>query len=59
MLDDVVAMEDALPDKAPATPKKPRKVLVLAQAVVMVHRLPPPAVYHQVMSALELRCSSP
>ena len=37
LLDDVVAMEDALPDKAPATPKKPRKVLVLAQARGFVH----------------------
>jgi type 1 glutamine amidotransferase len=37
LLEDVVAMEDALPDKAPATPKKPRKILVLAQARGFVH----------------------
>lgn len=36
-LEDVVAMEDALPDKAPATPKKPRKILVLAKARGFVH----------------------
>jgi uncharacterized protein len=37
LLEDVVAMEDALPDKAPATPKKPRKILVLAKARGFVH----------------------
>jgi len=34
---DVVAMEDAIPTKAPATPKKPRKVLVLCKAAGYVH----------------------
>jgi uncharacterized protein len=37
LLEDVVAMEDALPDKAPAIPKKPRKILVLAKARGFVH----------------------
>ncbi len=35
--DDVKAMMAALPDKAPAKPKKPRKVLVLAKAAGFVH----------------------
>jgi len=34
---DVQAMMAALPDKAPATPKQPRKVLVLARASGYVH----------------------
>jgi type 1 glutamine amidotransferase len=34
---DVIAMEDAIPTKAPATPKKPRKVLVLCKAAGYVH----------------------
>src|SRR5690348_5278961 len=34
---DVIAMEDALPTKAYATPKQPRKVLVLAKAAGFVH----------------------
>lgn len=36
-LKNVVAMEDALPDKAPAAPKRPRKVLVLCVARGFVH----------------------
>jgi type 1 glutamine amidotransferase len=35
--DDVVAMEDALPSKAPAKPLQPRRVLVLAKANGYVH----------------------
>ena len=35
--EDVVAMEDGIPTKAPATPKKPRKVLVLCKAAGYVH----------------------
>ena len=35
--EDVAAMMAALPDKAPATPAKPRKVLVLAKAQGFVH----------------------
>jgi type 1 glutamine amidotransferase len=35
--EDVVAMEDAIPTKAPATPKQPRKVLVLCKAAGYVH----------------------
>jgi len=34
---DVEAMKSALPDKAPARPAKPRKVLVLAKAAGFVH----------------------
>jgi type 1 glutamine amidotransferase len=34
---DVTAMEDALPDKAYATPKSPRKILVLCKASGFVH----------------------
>jgi uncharacterized protein len=34
---DVIAMEDALPSKAPAVPKRPRKVLVLARALGFAH----------------------
>ncbi len=34
---DVVAMDDAVPTKAYATPKKPRKVLVLCKAAGFVH----------------------
>lgn len=34
---DVVAMDDAVPTKAYATPKKPRKILVLCKAVGFVH----------------------
>jgi type 1 glutamine amidotransferase len=34
---DVVAMEDALPTKAIATPKQPRKILVLCKASGFVH----------------------
>ena len=34
---DVVAMEDAIPTKAPAKPKQPRKVLVLCKAAGYVH----------------------
>jgi uncharacterized protein len=36
-LPDVIAMEDALPGKAPAVPKRPRRVLVLARAQGYVH----------------------
>ena len=35
--EDLVAMEDGIPTKAPATPKKPRKVLVLCKAAGYVH----------------------
>jgi type 1 glutamine amidotransferase len=35
--EDVAAMMAALPDKAPATPKKPRRVLVLGRAAGFVH----------------------
>ena len=35
--EDVVAMLDAIPEKAPATPKKPRRVLVLCKAAGFVH----------------------
>jgi type 1 glutamine amidotransferase len=35
--EDVAAMIAALPDKAPATPKKPRRVLVLGRAAGFVH----------------------
>ncbi len=35
--EDLVAMEDAIPTKAPAVPKKPRKVLVLCKAAGWVH----------------------
>jgi type 1 glutamine amidotransferase len=35
--EDVAAMVAALPDKAPATPKKPRRVLVLGRAAGFVH----------------------
>ena len=35
--EDMVAMEDAIPTKAPAAPKKPRKVLVLCKAAGYVH----------------------
>ncbi|RXH54650.1 ThuA domain-containing protein [Granulicella sibirica] len=35
--EDMVAMEDAIPTKAPATPKQPRKVLVLCKAAGFVH----------------------
>ena len=35
--EDLVAMEDGIPTKAPATPKKPRKVLVLCKAAGFVH----------------------
>ena len=35
--DDVVNMEDALPNHAPAVPKKPRKLLVLCKAAGWVH----------------------
>ena len=45
---------DIAPDNAIST-----RSSRVARAVVMVHRLPPSAVYHQMMSALELRCSSP
>lgn len=34
---DVVAMDDAVPTKAYATPKKPRKILVLCKAAGFVH----------------------
>jgi hypothetical protein len=34
---DIVAMEDALPTKAYATPKQPRKILILCKAVGFVH----------------------
>jgi len=37
MVQDVIAMEDALPAKAPAKPKQPRKVLVLGSARGYVH----------------------
>jgi type 1 glutamine amidotransferase len=35
--EDMVAMEDAIPTKAPAKPKQPRKVLVLCKAAGYVH----------------------
>ncbi len=35
--EDMVAMEDAIPTKAPVTPKQPRKVLVLCKAAGFVH----------------------
>jgi uncharacterized protein len=35
--EDMVAMEDAIPAKAPAKPKQPRKVLVLCKAAGFVH----------------------
>ena len=35
--EDMVAMEDAIPTKAPATPRQPRKVLVLCKAAGFVH----------------------
>ena len=35
--DDVAKMEAALPDKAPATPKKARKILVYGNAQGFVH----------------------
>ena len=35
--EDVVAMEDAIPTKAPEKPKQPRKVLVLCKAAGYVH----------------------
>ena len=35
--EDLVAMEDGIPTKAPATPKQPRKVLVLCKAAGYVH----------------------
>jgi type 1 glutamine amidotransferase len=35
--EDLVAMEDTIPSKAPVTPKKPRKVLVLCKAAGFVH----------------------
>jgi type 1 glutamine amidotransferase len=35
--EDMVAMEDAIPTKAPVMPKKPRKVLVLCKAAGFVH----------------------
>lgn len=37
ILQDVIAMTDALPARAPAKPKQPRKVLVLAKARGFVH----------------------
>ena len=36
--DDVVAMQDALPNKAFATPKQPRKILIFCEAAGFVHR---------------------
>ena len=36
-LEDMIAMIDALPSKAPARPKQPRKVLVLCRAAGYVH----------------------
>jgi type 1 glutamine amidotransferase len=36
-IQDVIAMEDALPSKAPAVPKQPRRVLVLARALGYSH----------------------
>ena len=35
--EDLVAMEDSVPQRAPATPLKPRKVLVLCKAAGFVH----------------------
>ena len=35
--EDLVAMEDGIPTKAPVTPKQPRKVLVLCKAAGFVH----------------------
>lgn len=35
--EDMVAMEDAIPTKAPARPRQPRKVLVLCKAAGFVH----------------------
>ncbi len=35
--EDLVAMEDGIPTKAPATPKQPRKVLALCKAAGYVH----------------------
>jgi len=36
--DDVVAMEDALPQKAFAAPKQPREILIFSEAAGFVHR---------------------